>query len=270
LALAASWHVGLAVSGSPLVPDYGRRIVAGIDGEFSFSTMMRGAMRAERFTLALWIAALAWLVVCARRDRAARLLLAMFGCGVTILAATGTAMQHYTLPLYLPLAIGVGWSAGRLLGARPIYAPLGACALVTAFAAGNLSLFVHPDLSPGADAIAAQTRALAPRQPVWFFRDYSASFDYYLDADTVLVTESQRAYDLYTAHGAMREGPGIELVAPAELLRRLSTPGMACVTTLFSADALREYLAALPPAVADSLQFSEVGAYLLVHLPAEL
>lgn len=262
-ALALAWHVSLAAGGESFLPNYGKRVVTGIVGDFTAARVAREAVDAERYLLPVWIAGLGYLVWRARTERWARLLAVAFAGGVAILVATRTTMTHYTLPLYPPLAIGAGALAARALHARPLYAPLAACAGIALFAAGNLAMFVHPNLSPGVQAIAARTRDAQPAGPVLFFRDYSASFDFYLDGDTVLVTESPRAYELYTAHGAMRDGPGIELITPDALLDRLARPGAVVVTTLFSAEALAEYMAALPE---DRVEAAAEGAYVMYRV----
>ncbi len=270
IAIALSWHLALWGMGAPPIPSYGNRVSSGIEGDYAFLAVV-GQLLAEYSlvaTLAL-AAGLGWLVFLSikNNERGAQLMLMSIGICVAILVLSSTTMLHYFLPLFPALAIGLGWLLSLAVRDRPVFSPLVVVGLLGLFAQHNLASFVHPDYSPGVHTIAEKTRSLSPQEPILFFRDYSASFDYYVEMDTLLVTESASAFALYTAHGAMRDGPGIELMEEQEILRRLATPGTAAVTTLFSADMLASYYAALPPQMQERLIVEHAGAYTLYYLP---
>jgi 4-amino-4-deoxy-L-arabinose transferase-like glycosyltransferase len=266
-ALALAWHLRLAAGGAAFFPPYGGRVVTGIAGNYGLSTVAAQLAAAEVWMIPVWLAGLVWLAIRARADRAARLLLVGFAAGVAILVATATVLIQYTLPLFVPLAIGAGWAVGGLLGRRPVWTPVAVCAALGLFVGGNRLELVHPDYSPGVEAVAERARELGPEQEVLFFRDYNAAFDFYLDGNSLLVTDSAAAHQLFLAGGAMKRGPGVELVSSEELVRRLSAPGMVVVTTIFWREALEGYLARLPAPARGSLVMSEAGAYVLFHLP---
>ncbi len=261
--LAGLWHLSLWQHGQPVVPGYGQRILQGIAGDFSFGSMLRALVTAEGVAMALWAGGLGFLVYAARASSSARVLALAVPCGLTILLATSTAMPHYALALFPPMAVGAGWGLGKLFDRRPVTLPLGVCALLFVFSLQNLRLFVNPDLSPGAREIAALARETPAHEPVLFFRDYSAAFDFYLNRSTLLLTESKHAYDLYVAHPAMLDGPGIELVSPAAMLAALASPNTKVATTVFFDEDLRAYLAKLPAEQQASLERKQVGLYVL-------
>jgi hypothetical protein len=264
-ALALAWHLRLAADGAAFFPPYGGRVVTGIAG--NLSTVAAQLAAAEAWMIPVWLAGLVWLAVRARTDRAARLLLVAFVARLAILGATATVLIQYTLPLFIPLTIGAGSAAGALLARRPVWTPVAVCAALGLFVGGNRLELVHPDYSPGVEAVAERARELGPGQEVLFFRDYNAAFDFYLDGNSLLVTDSADAYRLLRASRAMKRGPGVELVTPGELVRRLSAPGMVVVTTIFWREALEGYLARLPAPARGSLAMSEAGAYVLFHFP---
>jgi 4-amino-4-deoxy-L-arabinose transferase-like glycosyltransferase len=263
LCIASSWHLSLWVHDQPVVPAYGERILRGIAGDFSFASMIERVIQIEGAVMALWGAGLLLLLVRSRGAAHARFCALALFSGLLILLATRTALPHYALSLFPLLSLGVGWLLATLLEKRPVLVPLAVCALLGVFAAKNLALFVHPDLSPGAREVAQMARERGPRGRVLFFRDYSAAFDFYLNGPTLLVTESRRAYDLYVAHPAMRDGPGIALLEPDALLARLAAPEMMVATTLEFEPGLSTYLNQLPSAARATLRRWHSGGYVL-------
>lgn len=269
VAIAASWHIGLVVQGKAAFPSHTERLLVGIKGDFSFVKAARDLVSLEH-TLVLCMLGLgfAWLIFNAMKShREARLWsLAVIVC-LGILLATKMTMLHYMLPIFPPCALGAGWLLSRVVDRSAVAGPLLVVALIAMFAVSNLDRFVHADLSPGVKAIAAQARSIGPREPILFFRDYSASFDYYVELDTTLVTESSRAFELFTSHEAMRRGPGIELVTSQEIARRIAVPGTVSVTTLAFQSALAAYYMGLPEASRERLVRKQAGAYVLFYLP---
>jgi 4-amino-4-deoxy-L-arabinose transferase-like glycosyltransferase len=246
---AGGWHLWLKASHGFFWPaSYDRRVLTGIAGDYSVIAMVKTLVAAEGAANFAWAVGVIALATRARRSRVARLMLLAVLSGVAILLATATAMPHYALPLFPPLAIGAGWAVGKLVARRPVFAPLAVAAALGAFASGNLALLMHPDLSPGARETAEHVRKLAPNTPVLSYRAYNAAFDYYLQGRTTLVTDTEDSYRLYTSHGAMKNGPGVELASPAALAVRLNSPGTAYVTTLpFEPGLARYYAAAAKP-----------------------
>jgi len=263
-ALALVWHLPLSLAqGALFLPAYGGRATAGMGSQYGLLRALGRWAALDTLVVALHLAGLVWLCLRARRQAPARFLVAWLVLGLAAFLVSATVIQHYFLVLLPPLAIGAGWLLARGLRARPIWSPVALCALLAAFAYNNVSLLVQADFSVGADRIAARARELAQGRPVLFFRDFNASFDYYLDGDNVLVTDSEASFRRYQAHGAMRQGAQVRLLAPADMLALLARPEAVCVTTLVSEPRLRQYHARLPPELAGRLVHEKAGAYTL-------
>jgi 4-amino-4-deoxy-L-arabinose transferase-like glycosyltransferase len=263
LALAAPWHIALYLQGKPVFAAHSGRIMQGISHNLSLVHALGQLHELERYTVLVWLGAVVMLVQAARRSLEARLWLLALVSGVALLVASRTVLDHYTLSLFPPLAIGAGLLAGRLVDLKPVTGPLAAVLALALFVTNNAASWIVPDFAPGAREIAGFARERGSAHEVLFFRDYGAAFDFYYDGPTLIVTESKLGYERYIAHPAALHAHLVALVPAAQMFARLSEPGAVVVTTLPFQGDLEAYLSKLPAAQQARIERKTAGGYLL-------